>query len=90
MRLTRYFAAKVIAVVSLALVSYAQQPPPPQDGDDFDPDSVNRGVARISVLNGDVSVQRGDSGDVVAAAQCAHGCWRPCPDWTQFSCGSTV
>jgi len=68
MRLTRYFAAKVIAVVSLALVSYAQQPPPPQDGDDFDPDSVNRGVARISVLNGDVSVQRGDSGDVVAAA----------------------
>jgi hypothetical protein len=28
----------------------------------------NRGVARISLLNGDVSVRRGDSGDVVAAA----------------------
>ena len=27
-----------------------------------------RGVARISVLNGDVSVRRADSGDVVAAA----------------------
>src|SRR5580692_7141483 len=27
-----------------------------------------RAVARISVLNGDVSVRRGDSGDVVAAA----------------------
>src|SRR5205814_4505942 len=26
------------------------------------------GVARISLLNGDVSVRRGDSGDVVAAA----------------------
>jgi len=28
----------------------------------------NRGVARISLLNGDVSVRRGDSGDVVAAS----------------------
>lgn len=33
--------------------------------DDADP---GRGVARISVINGDVSVRRGDSGDWVAAA----------------------
>ncbi len=35
------------------------------------PDGQNeqgRGVARISILNGEVSVRRGDSGDVVAAA----------------------
>ena len=68
MRLTRYFAAKVIAVVSLSVVSFAQQPPPQDQDDSFDPDSVNRGVARISVMNGDVSVQRGDSGEIVAAA----------------------
>src|SRR5947208_148371 len=27
-----------------------------------------RGVARLSVINGDVSVKRGDSGDIVSAA----------------------
>lgn len=32
-----------------------------------DPDDQQRGVARVSVVNGDVSVQRGDSGDWVAA-----------------------
>ena len=31
-------------------------------------DGPGRGVARISVINGDVSVRRGDSGDVIAAA----------------------
>ncbi|MBI3471417.1 MAG: FecR domain-containing protein, partial [Candidatus Solibacter usitatus] len=33
-----------------------------------DPDNSGRGVARLSVLTGDVSVRRGDSGDWVAAA----------------------
>src|SRR5436190_9330348 len=33
-----------------------------------DGDGPGRGVARISVINGDVSVRRGDSGDVIAAA----------------------
>ncbi|MGH9657356.1 MAG: DUF6600 domain-containing protein, partial [Bryobacteraceae bacterium] len=33
-----------------------------------DTGSENRGVARVSILNGDVSVRRGDSGDWVAAA----------------------
>src|SRR5271157_3081519 len=31
-------------------------------------DGPGRGVARISLMNGDVSVRRGDSGDWVAAA----------------------
>jgi len=33
-----------------------------------DPDDTKRGVARISLVNGEVSVQRGDSGEWVAAA----------------------
>ena len=33
-----------------------------------DPDDLQRGVARVSLLNGEVSVQRGDSGDWVAAS----------------------
>lgn len=33
-----------------------------------DEDGPGRGVARLSLLNGDVSIRRGDSGDVVAAA----------------------
>ncbi|NWF86116.1 MAG: FecR domain-containing protein, partial [Bryobacteraceae bacterium] len=36
-----------------------------QGGDD---DGPGRGVARLSLMNGDVSVRRGDSGDWVAAA----------------------
>src|ERR1035438_6641055 len=31
-----------------------------------DPDDLKRGVARISLMNGDVSVRRGDSGEWVA------------------------
>src|SRR5436190_12448366 len=44
----------------------AGQPAP--DGGDQDP-GPGPGVARISLLNGDVSVRRGDSGDYVAATQ---------------------
>jgi hypothetical protein len=33
-----------------------------------DPDDLKRGVARISLMNGEVSVRRGDSGDWVAGA----------------------
>ncbi|HWB87225.1 MAG TPA: DUF6600 domain-containing protein [Bryobacteraceae bacterium] len=33
-----------------------------------DPDDLKRGVGRISLINGSVSVQRGDSGDWVSAA----------------------
>src|SRR5215468_11632592 len=31
-----------------------------------DPDDARRGVARISIINGDISVRRGDSGEWVA------------------------
>ncbi len=34
----------------------------------LDPEDRNHGVARVSLLNGDVSIRRGDSGDFVAAA----------------------
>src|SRR5271155_4380628 len=46
-------------------------PQGPNDQQQQEPDGQyeqGRGVARISILNGDVSVRRGDSGDVVAAA----------------------
>jgi hypothetical protein len=36
--------------------------------DDQPADDASRGVARISFLNGDVSVRRGDAGEIVAAA----------------------
>jgi hypothetical protein len=36
--------------------------------DDQPADDASRGVARISFLNGDVSMRRGDSGEIVAAA----------------------
>ena len=74
MRLTRHFAPKLLAVVSMfGWAALAQPPQPPsdqqqQDADAPDPDSASRGVARISVMNGDVSVRRGDNGDFVAAA----------------------
>src|SRR6266853_5311261 len=49
---------------------------PPQNGQAQNPDDYDagaapdpgHGVARISVLNGEVSVKRGDSGDMVASA----------------------
>lgn len=45
--------------------SVAQQGQAP---DQIDPEDRNHGVGRISLMNGDVSVRRGDSGDQVAAA----------------------
>ena len=57
---------------------YPQQPSAPefnqsegpqgQAADQIDPEDRSHGVARIGLLNGDVSVRRGDSGDQVAAA----------------------
>src|SRR5947208_11833718 len=77
MRFTRHLATTAVTVVWLfrwtALAQFPQQPQQPQppqqqqDGDAPDPDSANRGAARISVMSGDVSVRRGDNGDYVAA-----------------------
>jgi hypothetical protein len=48
-------AAAALSVAGLATPARAQ-----------DPDDARRGVARISMINGEVSVKRGDSGDWVA------------------------
>jgi hypothetical protein len=54
--------------VLLSAVLLGQNAPPPQGGDDqSNPEDRDHGVARISLMNGDVSVRRGDSGDVIAA-----------------------
>jgi hypothetical protein len=44
--------------------AWGQQPPPPDDPQE----APDKGVARISLINGDVSIRRGDDGDWVAAA----------------------
>lgn len=51
------------ALLSASFSLFAQQPAPPTGGD------PTRGVARISIVQGVVNVKRGDSGEVVAAAQ---------------------
>jgi FecR protein len=61
-----FFKSAAVAAVAGAFLLSAV----PVRADD-DPDGQyepGRAVARISVMNGDVSVRRGDSGDVVAAA----------------------
>jgi hypothetical protein len=58
---------KRLALIQLlgiaALTLFAQQ-----DAQPLEDDGAGRGVARLSVMNGEVSVRRGDSGDFVAAA----------------------
>ena len=61
--------------LAISLMVSGQQAPPPQGpsndaGQDVagPPDEPGRPVARLSVLSGDASVRRGDSGDWVAAA----------------------
>ncbi len=49
-------------LAGVALVAAALTPARAQD-----PDDARRGVARISLINGELSVQRGDSGEWVAA-----------------------
>src|SRR6266567_495981 len=64
MRLT----AQLVALAALCGMAAFSQPQPPQGADPSEPDNGARGVARISVMSGDVSVRRGDNGDFVAAA----------------------
>ena len=68
-------AALVALLTAGSVASHAQyerQLPPQQQGQgqqpDQDEDGPGRGVARISLMNGEVSVKRGDTGDLVAAA----------------------
>ncbi|MEO7652690.1 MAG: FecR domain-containing protein, partial [Bryobacteraceae bacterium] len=57
MRTTRSVVHSALAVLLLGTAVLAQ-----------DADSSSRGVARLSMISGDVSLRRGDSGDFVAAA----------------------
>ena len=62
--------AGFLFAMSAAVMAQDQDAPPPPDGQsqsDSGPDA-NAGVARISLIHGDVSTQRGDSGDWQAAA----------------------
>ena len=68
-----YMKSALLTLLLTAAVGFAQTAPPPDQPNDQPgaPDGqyeAGRAVARISVLNGDVSVRRGDSGDVIAAA----------------------
>jgi len=55
-----------MALLLVGTMTWAQEPQP-QGGPDTPP-GPGRGMARISLMNGEVSVRRGDSGDVSAAA----------------------
>ena len=55
-------SAAMLMAAGMPALLRAQDAPLP------DPDAPERGVARISVINGDVNVRRGDSGEWVAAA----------------------
>ncbi len=62
----------LVAAIAIAPLC-AQDPnaPPPNAGANQEPDGQyepGRAVARLSVVSGDVSVRRGDTGDLVAAA----------------------
>ena len=57
----------ILAVVFGAILSGQNMPPQQGTDDQPNPEDREHGVARISLLNGDVSVRRGDSGDMVAA-----------------------
>ncbi len=63
-----------LALLIAGSIVFAQDPGPqpavpPDNGQQaVDDNQPGRGIARISLLNGDVSVRRGDSGDVTAAA----------------------
>ncbi len=58
----RMLARLLIAGILLSGLVWAQE-----EDDSNDAGETNHGVARVSLINGDVSVQRGDNGDTVAA-----------------------
>ncbi|MGC4053862.1 MAG: FecR domain-containing protein [Paludibaculum sp.] len=62
----RWLLTLIMPGILLSGTAMAQQEGSQQDDDTAE--GPGRGVARVSLLNGDVSVRRGDSGDWVAAA----------------------
>ncbi len=57
-----------LLLVGSTTAAWAQDYPPQQQGPPEEPAGPGRGIARISIINGEVSVRRGDSGEVTAAA----------------------
>src|SRR5882724_5070300 len=60
-----------VGFLAISMLALGQQAPPPYDEASDPagpPDEPGRAVARLSVLSGDASVRRGDSGEWVAAA----------------------
>lgn len=55
-----------MALLLAGTIAWAQEPPP--EGGPDTPPGPGRGIARISLMNGEVSVRRGDQGEVSAAA----------------------
>jgi hypothetical protein len=64
MKLTRSALIPVVAAIVTAVVGWAQAAPPPEGG----AEEAEHGVARISVMQGEVSVRHGDAGELSAAA----------------------
>src|SRR5260221_2529367 len=62
--LTKLLMITAMAILGAATMTAQDQPAPSESG----PESTGHGVARISLIHGDVSTQRGDSGDTAAAA----------------------
>ena len=60
--MTRLLTRLLLAGILLSGLVWAQEEDDSNDGGE-----ASHGVARVSLMNGDVSVQRGDSGDTVAA-----------------------
>src|SRR5579885_2240488 len=67
-----YFTLAILLTGTLAgAQDYAPPPPEGMPQQTAPPEAApgpGRGVARISIMNGEVSVRRGDSGEVTAAA----------------------
>ena len=64
----RLLAVAISMVLAGSVSSFAQFSQKSRESDGGQNEDQNRAVARISVINGDVSVRRGDSGEIVAAA----------------------
>lgn len=64
--MTQTMTRTILAVLLAGTAVVRAQQPPPQQQDD-DGYAPEHGVARISLVNGDVSVRRGDSGELSAA-----------------------
>ena len=63
--MTKPSSKSTVAILALLAVRLFAQNEPAQPVDDNGP---GRGVARLSLINGEVSVRRGDAGEVVAGA----------------------